>query len=524
MSEKANELTVVPRPRVSEIEKSGIETIPEDKRSGKPIDMFGMTFGGANSFSTMVLGAFPVLVFGLSFQHALLAMIIGLVIGSLILMPMSLFGPVTGTNNAVSSGAHFGIVARLIGSFLAVLTALTFFTLSVFTGGDVIVAVADKVAGVGRPTWLLGLSYLFFSLVVLAICIFGYRLMLLVNNLAVMIATPIVLLSAFGLSGHFDPTLAGVMPDDRAFVPLFLGATLLVSSSPLSFGAFLGDWTRYCPRNTSPRSLMGWTFLAQLATLLPLASGLAVAVAIKTHVPDAAADLNFVGGLMKLLPGWLLAPVVVFALVSGIAAGTSALYGPGLDFSAMFPSLTRIQSTALIGTIATALIFIGLFVTGFVGLVSIFVVLIVVCVTPWAIILTLGLFFRRGWYSADDLQVFNRKQWGGIYWYSGGLNWRAIGAWLPAAFLGLMTVNLPGQFEGPWRNLLPNIGFTTLEGVDLSLPYAMIVSAIFYVSFLVLFPEPRKLFGPKGPRLVPSSDRETPAVRSGGVESPGVTA
>lgn len=498
----------IERPPASEIETCGIDTIPPEKRYGRPIDIFGMTFGGANSFPTMVLGSFPVLVFGLSFLDALVATIIGLIVGSLILMPMALFGPVTGTNNAVSSGAHFGVVARILGSVLSMLTALTFFTLSVFTGGDVILAVGDHIGGIGRPTWLLGLAYLGFSAIILVICIFGFRLMLAVNNFAMVIATPLILIAAIGLHGAFDASYAGsAAPGDPGFMPAFLGAVILVSSSPLSFGAFLGDWTRYCPRTTSKGALMGWTVVAQLATLLPLAAGLAVAVMIKIHVPEAAAGLNFVGGLMAVTPVWLIAPVAIFAIVSGIAAGTSALYGPGLDFSAMFPALTRIQATAAIGLVGTALIFVGLFVTGFIGLMSIFVVLIVVCVTPWAIILTLGLIYRRGWYNAEDLQVFNRGRKGGIYWFTRGLNWRALGAWAPAAFLGLMSVNLPGQFEGPWRDMLPAIGFPALAGVDMSLPYAIILSATLYTALLLLFPEPAKVFGPAGARFVPSCRR-----------------
>jgi purine-cytosine permease-like protein len=111
-------------PGVTEVELHGIEPIPDDERTASPLDLFRVEFGGANTFATVVLGAFPVLVFGLSFWQGFLAVVVGIVVGGLILMPMALFAPITGTNNAVSSGAHFGVVGRIVGSFLSLLTAM----------------------------------------------------------------------------------------------------------------------------------------------------------------------------------------------------------------------------------------------------------------------------------------------------------------------------------------------------------------------------------------------------------------
>jgi purine-cytosine permease-like protein len=106
------------QPKVMEIEQQGIDTISDRDRTSTPKDLFRITFGGANTFATIILGTFPILL-GLSFWQAVAATLLGVVVGASILMPMSLFGPVTGTNNAVSSGAHFGVKGRLVGSFLS---------------------------------------------------------------------------------------------------------------------------------------------------------------------------------------------------------------------------------------------------------------------------------------------------------------------------------------------------------------------------------------------------------------------
>jgi purine-cytosine permease-like protein len=126
--------------------------------------------------------------------------------------------------------------------------------------------------------------------------------------------------------------------------------------------------------------------------------------------------------------------------------------------------------------------------------VSTFAVLIITCTSPWMVIMILGLITRRGFYHADDLQVFTRGQRGGHYWFLHGWNWRGMGAWIPSAAVGLCFVNLPGQFVGPLGDLA--------GGIDLSLPVTLGIACVLYLLLLNLFPEPAGVYGPNGPRWV----------------------
>ena len=112
--------------------------------------------------------------------------------------------------------------------------------------------------------------------------------------------------------------------------------------------------------------------------------------------------------------------------------------------------------------------------------------------------MTIGYFVRRGHYREMDLQVFNQGRVGGAYWFSNGVNWRGMAAWIPAAVLGLLFANYPPLIEGPFRNVA--------GGVDLSLLVAIGVAAVAYSVLLLVFPEPRYVFGPEGPRGVPTKD------------------
>lgn len=502
------------QPRLTEVEQHGIAPIPDADRTARPIDLFRFTLGGANTLAVVVLGTFPIFIFGLSFWEGVAATLVGLVVGSLIVMPTALFGPLTGTNNAVSSGAHLGILGRIGGSFLALLTAVTFFILTLYAGGDVVVGLLDRIAGTGQPEWLFALAYAFFAIVVLVVSLYGFQLMLAVNKLSVVAASAMYVIGFVALAGDFDGGYDGAAGTDEVpFVSAFVASALLVASNPLSFGAFLGDWSRYIPRDTSPLRLMGGAFIGQIATVIPFFFGMFTSVAILSAAPEAADGGGYIVGLVQVSPGWYLVPILLIAVIAGFASGAQLLYGPGLDFSSVFPRLSRFQATAIVGTVAIAVVFIARFATDFVDTITTFATLIVVFNVPWAIVLTLGYLVRRGWYDPDGLQVFNRGQRGGIYWFTRGLNWRGMVAWLVPAGVAMLFVNLPGQFEGPLRNLAADIGISTLAGVDLSLVVALVLAVAVYLGLLWLFPEPRHVFGPHGSRWVPSRDAPVPPVK-----------
>lgn len=488
---------------ITTIETHGVEEIPAADRHASPLDLFRLIFGGANTFATAVLGSFPV-IFGLSFQAGAWSIVLGVLVGALILAPMGLFGALNGSNNAVSSGAHFGVHGRIVGSFLSLLTAIAFFSLSVWSSGDALVGGAKRLVGLPETGLSLGIAYGLFAVLVLAVCIYGFRFMLWVNKIAVWAASLLFLLGVFAFGGPFDAGFAGsVQLGQAGFWAAFIGATLLAMSNPISFGAFLGDWSRYIPRATSPRRIMLAVIGAQLATLIPFFFGLATATIVAKAAPDYIANYNYVGGLLAVAPAWYFLPVCLIAVIGGMSTGTTALYGTGLDMSSVFPRLlNRVQATVLIGLASIAFIFIGRFGFNLVQSVSTFAVLIITCTTPWMVIMILGLLIRRSHYRADDLQVFTRGQRGGAYWFHGGWNWRGMGAWIPSAVVSLCFVNLPGQFVGPLGELA--------GGIDISLPVSLLLAGLLYLALLLLFPEPAEVYGPQGPRWLPQPGERAP--------------
>jgi purine-cytosine permease-like protein len=453
-----------------------------------------LCWGGANSLATAVLGAFPIM-FGLSFWQAMAANLLGVAIGALVLCPMSVFGPLNGTNNAVSSGAHFGVVGRIVGSFLSLLTAIAFFSISVWSSGDAVVGAAHVLFGAKETEWLFALAYGVFAASVLIVCIYGYGVMLFVNKIAVVASSVLFIVGLGAFWPEFDSHFAGthLAWGSSAFWPVFVSASLVALSNPISFGAFLGDWSRYLPRRTNKAHLVGATILAQLLTLLPFSFGALTASIMATRAADYLEHADYAGGLLAVSPGWFFTPLFLLAILSGMSTGTTSLYGTGLDCSSVFPRLSRPRATLMIGLVSCALIFIGRFSFSLVSSITTFVSLIVVTTTPWMVIMVIGYANRRGFYLPEAMQVFNRGQVGGAYWFHRGWNVPAMAAWVTSAFAALLMVNSPGHFVGALAHWVGG-------DLDWSLLAALILPAILYPICLYWCPEPKAVFGPEGSR------------------------
>jgi purine-cytosine permease-like protein len=105
------------------------------------------------TFGTILIGWLPV-VFGLGWWASISSITVGVAFGSVFFAWFSLIGPRTGTNSAVSSGAHFGVVGRLVGSIQALFIAIGYAALTVWVSGDMLAHGPTCSWARARATWL----------------------------------------------------------------------------------------------------------------------------------------------------------------------------------------------------------------------------------------------------------------------------------------------------------------------------------------------------------------------------------
>ena len=461
------------------IETRGIDMIPEIERKSKPRELFSVFFGPQFGYGNMLFGALPI-AFGLGWWAAFFAITIGSLAGSLIFTLVTPVSPKTGTNMQVSSGAAFGVRGRLLGSGITWFIAIGFAVILVFTSGEAIIYTFNRWLQTSTSNTALSIAMVAVLIVTCVSAVLGHRT--LERSVRVITISAIIV-------GHRHlrrvrsevprhprrqlparELLADLVHRPRRRRPPAASpgarssATTAVTSLPTLrrsvtarrfFGIFLGAGSP-CSRPPSPRPR---------SSRRPATSSRAS----RRHAPS-----------------WFLFPMLlVLGLGSNIASAGMSIYNAALDIGSwpFFFKIKRWQIATGLSAIAFGLTYLLVIVTNFLTNLESFVTIMVVTATPWMVIVGIHYLMNRGNYNTIDLHAFAMPGLRGRYWYSNGLNPRALVAWGGGVALGLMfsTTTL---FTGPLEN--------SVKGVDLSWLMAALGGGIIYYLATLFSPNAGK--------------------------------
>jgi purine-cytosine permease-like protein len=458
------------------VEQNGVDTIADPERTARPRDVVGILWGGNLALSVMVFGWLAIL-YGLSWWQAVSAILVGTFVGSVAVMPLALLGYRAATNNSVSSGAYFGVRGRLVASVIGLLLCLGYIALTVWTGGEAVVASLTRAAGTEETNAELALGYAVIAVVVAVVAIYGFRWLVTLNKLIVPVVVATMILAIIAFAPDFDASYPGT-PDMYAlgeFWPTWLLAALTAGvAGPISYVTLTGDWTRYVsPRRHGRRPVL-------LATWLGLFVGLSVPTLFGAFISVVAFDeFSFVGGFALNGPAWLVVPVLATGVIGSLGQGGLNLYSMGLDLDAILPRLSRTQATFAVTLIALGLVFLGKFVWDAESSVTTYVLFLTSLATPWAVITMIGYVRTRGRFDQEALQVFNRRETGGAYWFFHGWNVDAVLAWAIGSVIGVLS-NSTETYIGPIAE--------RLNGLDASVLTSAVAAGVVYLLLVTLRP------------------------------------
>jgi purine-cytosine permease-like protein len=459
---------------VGHVETRGVDYIPADERNSSPRELFAVFFGANMCFGIIVLGWLPI-VFGLGWWAAFWAITVGTALGTLFFGPMALIGPRTGTNAAVSSGAFFGVVGRVVGSIDVLFIAIGFYALAVWTGGEAVVAGASRLFGLPEGKAELAVAYGIIGVITVALALIGHATLVLSQKIIAPVIAVVLVVGLLAELPHFHASYAGGHYLLGSFWPTWVISMTTAAALALSYGPFANDYARYLPVKRARAGAL----VASAGLFLGCWFALIFAAFFATMFSSKTTD--FVLGLVGTSPGWYAVPLVLVGVVGGFGQGSLALYGTGLDTSSLIPRLNRTQATLVISIVGVGLVYLGSLVWNAINLVNSFVTILTITTAPWLVITILGHLAVRGRYATADLQVFNARMRGGVYWFRRGWNPYAIGTWAVSLVLGLLFTNSPPVLEGPWRN--------AAGGVDLSFLSAAVAAILIYGSCLLLVPD-----------------------------------
>lgn len=457
------------------VEARGVEYIPEAERDSRPANVAAVFLGGNLALSVIVFGWLPI-TFGLGWWSTVSASAVGLALGTLATAPLALLGPRTGTNNPVSSGAHFGVRGRVIGSALTLAFALAYAAISVWTGGDALVASAARLAGTAASDAALGAGYALIAAGMVIVALYGHATVVALQKVLVPVVGVLLALGVVAFGGSFDAGYAGGDYVLDGFWPTWALAVVVAAAGPLSYAPSLGDYSRRIARRHADRRVLA-------AAAAGVFGGLLVTTLFGAFTAVAFGSLgdSYVLDLVGLAPGWYVPAILLIGLVGSMGQGALNLYATGLDMESLVPRLRRLQTTLITSLAAVALVFVGTFALDAVDSITALTLILNALVVPWVAVNLLGfLVARRGRYDPEDLQVFARGLRGGRYWFTAGWNARAVAAWAAGSAFGLLSVNTT-LYAGPLAD--------AAGGVDLSLLGSGAIAAAAYAAALAIWPE-----------------------------------
>ncbi|MEV0370870.1 cytosine permease [Streptomyces sp. NPDC050636] len=439
------------------IEQRGVDTIPDEERTSGPRDLISILLGSNLALGVIIFGWLPV-SFGLGFWPSVSSLVLGTVVGTVLTAPLALVSLRTGTNLSTSSGAHFGVRGRLIGSVIGLLLSLGYTALTLWVGGDAVVGTLSRLFGLPDTGFTYAAVYALLAGCTALGAVHGYRLLLRMSRV---LAIGMSALLALGLIAYApDFTTAAPAGSEYllgGFWPTWLLAVVSAGlSGPIAFITLLGDYTRYIsPRRHTSRKVF-------LATCLGLVAGLLIPQLFGTFTALAVdSALDYAGPLVAGAPFWFLVPLFLAASAGSVGNAGLMLYSMGLDLDAILPRATRTQATYVVAGVSTLFVFLGHFAWEAQDAMTSFVLLLTAVGTPWAVITVIGFLRCRGEYDADSLQVYNRRAKGGRYWFTAGWNPRATIAWAAGSTVGVTAVETP-LYHGPLVDYTGGIDFSFL--------------------------------------------------------------
>jgi NCS1 family nucleobase:cation symporter-1 len=440
----------------SNLELNGINFISESERKGNARSLFWPWAAANVSFLAISYGSF-FLGFGISFWQVTAAAIIGTVGSFLLVGVSSLAGKRANAPTMTLSRAAFGVKGNKIPGFLSYL---------IFVGWEIVLVSLATLASetvftrVGNidPDLSRILGFLLAGGLTIVGGVLGFKVIM---KLQVYLTISTLILTF----GYIFLTIDTVDWSKVSSIPNgttqgFIGALIFgVTGIGLGWVGCAADYSRYLPRSTSGKSVVGWTvFGAAIVPITLVIYGSLLAASSPELSKLVASDP--IGALTTLLPTWYLIPFALVAILGLIGGAILNLYSSGLTLVSIGVPVKRHTAAAIDGLIMTiGVIYLVWFASDFFVPFQGFLITLGVPVAVWSAIFVADVLMRKG-YIEDEL--FDPK---GRY---GSWNLRSIGLVFFGAIIGwgFVTNSLAGWLS--WQGYL----LGPLGGRDGSWAYA----------------------------------------------------
>jgi len=404
--------------RPTQIEMNGINVITDSERKGHPRDLFWPWFAANVSVLGLSYGAF-VLGFGISFWQAVVVSLVGIIVSFLLVGFIAVAGKRGSAPTMVLGRAAFGVNGNKLPSVISWLLTVGWETVLVILATLATATVFDRLGwGGGTATKVIAL------IVVVALTIFGGVMGF---DLIMRMQSVITIVTAVLTIGFIILVVDKIHWSTVSAIPSGSGQALIGALVFMMTGFGLGwvnagaDYSRYLPRRSSGRGVVGWTtFGSSIAPIVLVIFGLLLAGSSKALSSAIAADP--IGALANLLPTWYLIPFVIVAVLGLVGGSVLDIYSSGLALLTLGVRVPRYVAALIDGTIMTlGAIYVvfwahSTFVVQFEG----FLITLGVPIAAWCGIMLADILLRHRDYADRDLFTPSGR-YGNIRWFPVGV-------------------------------------------------------------------------------------------------------
>jgi purine-cytosine permease-like protein len=386
--------------RPLQIEANGINVITDGERKGSPRDLFWPWFAANVSILGLSYGSF-ILGFGISFWQALVAGLVGIVVSFLFCGFIAVAGKRGSAPTMILSRAAFGVRGNKLPAAVSWVLTVGWETVLVILATLATATVFSRLGwGGGNATKAIAL------VVVVALTIFGgvfgfdliMRLQSVITIVTAVLTVAFIVLSADKI--HW-PTVTAIHSGSPE---KFIGALVFVMTGfGLGWVNAAADYSRYLPRRSSGRGVIGWTTLgSSVAPIVLVVFGLLLAGS--SAKLSGAIALDPIGALAAVLPTWFLVPFVIVAVLGLVGGSVLDIYSSGLALLSLGVRIPRYAAALIDGAVMTLgtiyVVFVAKnFLTQFQG----FLITLGVPIAAWCGVMLADVALRRRDYAEADL-------------------------------------------------------------------------------------------------------------------------
>ncbi len=411
-----------------------LKPLDATERSWRGIDFFILWAGAGISLAEIWAGG---MLRPMGFILGLAAILAGHILGNTALALGGVMGSDHGIPTMVALRSAFGIRGSYLASLLNIIQLVGWTAVMIWIGGNAADALLKPTLGPHPRAWMVGIG-----LVTLGWSFVGetfWKWLQRVSVAGLLVLSAAMTIVVFKTYGWHRLLASG----GNSGLPLSLGIDLVVAM-PISWLPLVADYSRFSRENGSAfrGTWWGYFFMSSWMYLV----GLAAAIATKSDTPDAM--------VIQLMAstGWML-PALLIVLFSTFTTTFLDIYSTAVSAQNLFPSLKEKRGIVIGGIlgILIALVFDATQYENFLLLIGSFF-----C-PMFGVALTDYFFLRKRRIATDALDEQH-----GIYWYTGGVHWKAVAAWLAGIVLYQASFRLGWSMGATLPSMIVSAGIYLL--------------------------------------------------------------